>query len=593
MFNLMIADLVRKKFEFVLPFSLMLAPIILFLSGLLGSIKIGYFLLTFLIIIFSLHKLWDFYKKKQLFLNRNFFYNRAFWIIFLVFVLIVIINYNKGFNQWDDYMHWGPMVKYNLLFDKLYCNADGFAFAHKDYPPIASLYETLWCLIAGHYSEAICIQSLQFLSISFLIPIILNNKKILQTVISTFVVFTMWMILPNLSSFFYSTLYVDTIISVVFGYGVWFVLYCLHDKIDYLFFVILGIFLVLLKQIGLAFYLLLVLIFVLKNIVYQKEKKIIKLAIIEYCGTLLPFVFYFIWNTYVKLINVSGELIGQFSYADLKLFEIMNIIIGKSGEAWQNEASRNYLQALFDKPLITYPISFSFIQAMLLLNIFWLLAIYFAKDDCKKKKIGLFVFDVGAVGYVVGMLLLYTFAFGSYEGPILASYERYMSSYILSGIIFMILANHSKKQLIIWLMTILVFVPIRDYKMLKPTFTYSSWGDEVKKFADYVDERTEDDAKILMISQGEKNIHNFIVAYYLMPTKINGYSFGIPKYEGDVYSVEISQEEFDNLIKQNDYLYVYNFDEYSNELLKDYVDINEVGFSTLFKIENDRLKLVE
>ena len=131
------------------------------------------------------------------------------------------------------------------------------------------------------------------------------------------------MILPNLSSFFYGTLYVDTIIGVVFGYGLWFVLYCLHDEIDYLFFVILGIFLILLKQIGLAFYLLLVFIYILKNVFYHKEKKITKLDIAKYCGTVVPFVFYFIWNAYVKLINVSGELIGQFSYSDFKVFEIL------------------------------------------------------------------------------------------------------------------------------------------------------------------------------------------------------------------------------------------------------------------------------
>lgn len=592
LFNLMISNLTRKKFEIVLPFSLLGASIFLFITGLLGSIILGYYIINLIIIIFYVWKFILFLKNKQTDLFKEIINNKNILIVIILFLLILIMNYNKGFHQWDDYMHWGSMVKYNLMFDKLYCNADGFAFAHKDYPPIASLYETLWCFIAGGYSEAICIQSLQFLSVSLLFPIFVKNQKIVLKIIATLIIMTIWLVLPNLSSFFYGSLYVDVLLGVIFGYGLYYVFFFIEDKIDYVFFVVLGIFLVLIKQIGLAFYLLLIIAFIFRKLFVDSKIKY-RINWLAYIVLLIPIIFYIVWLIYLQYVNVSGELVGQFSYGDLRVFDIINIIIGKSGETWQILTARNFLKALIFKPLTTYLVSISYVEALLIINIIWMITTYILKENLKKKLASLIIYDIGAIGYAFGMLLLYVFAFGNYEGPILASYERYMSSYILAGVIFLLLVYNTRGQLILWMLSIFLLVSVNDYQLLKPTYKYSSWGDEVKKFADYIDEKTNENDKILMISQGEKNIHNFIVAYYCMPTRVNGYSFGEPKYEGDIYSIEISQEDFDALIDNNDYLYIYNFDEYSNNLLKKYIDINNIEFSTLYKIENNKLIQVD
>lgn len=598
LWNIIFVDIFKERFEKMLPFSLIGASFLLYLSGLIGSLKWGFYFTLVFILFYWVFKVYEFNKNKKWTIPFNNILTTGFYMTIVVYALIVGINWIRGFNHWDDYMHWGSMVKYNYYFDQFYCFDKSFIFAHKDYPPMASLYETIWCYLTNGYSETICIRAMQFLEMSFLLVIFskieLTKNNIIKTLLSLFVMIIIVLVLPDLSLFYYNSIYVDSLIGIIFGYSLYFVFSKELSIKNSILLALLCSFLILLKQIGLAFYGLILFAILIKVILNYKKIKVkeVLIAAIIVIGT--PVLLYLSWRFMVNVANVNGALIGQFSYEDLKIFDIFEIIKGTMGEVWQIETASKFIHALFNRPMFYKPFELSFASSLILINtIFFGICLLFKRKNLKTYFAKMLVYNIGAAGYSFGMLMLYVFAFGPYEGPILASFERYMATYILTGVLLVIFTVYEDFELdwkvvgSVLLITIL-FIPLNDYSRLKPSTTYSSWGDGLMPYSTLIMENIEPGKKVIMMEQGEKAIHHYIMGYYLMPIEMNAYSFGSPKYQDDIYSVEFKQEDFDKLVLSYDYFYIYMFDDVGNKLLENRVEPSEIKFSKLFEIKKEQ-----
>ncbi|MEA4875914.1 hypothetical protein [Anaerorhabdus sp.] len=603
LWNAVFVDVFNEKFEKMLPFSLISAALIVYLGGLVGSLRLGFYLTIGIILFYILYKVCEYCKNKKWNIPFQNIFTTGFVITIVVYFLILGMNWIRGFNHWDDYMHWGSMVKYNVNFDQFYSFDKSFIFAHKDYPPIASLYETIWCFLSGGYNEAYCIYAMQFLEMSFLLilftKIKLNKENWLSILLSVFIIFTVILVLPDLSLFYYNSIYVDSLIGIIFGYSIYFVFsHELTIKNSFLL-SLLCAFLILLKQIGLAFYGLIIFAIVIKVISNYKNINLKKVGMTFLTTISIPILFYLSWKFIISLSNVNGALIGQFSYGDLKVFDIFGIVKGMIGEPWQVETAQTFIEALFTRPMFYQPFKLSYVFSIILINIFLFGISYIFKNNRKSTFMKMIVFDLGAIGYAFGMLMLYVFAFGPYEGPILASFERYMATYIFAGILLIIYTifedfKVSWKSVGSIVLVLILFIPTTDYNRLKPSTTYYSWGDGLMQYAEMLKQHVRPGDKVLMMEQGEKAIHHYILGYYLMPIEMNAYSFGKPKYQDDIYSVEFNQKEFDELLKQYDYFYLYMFDDEGNKLLSSYLDESDIDFSRLFKIvkKQEQVQLV-
>ena len=51
-----------------------------------------------------------------------------------------------SFMHWDEFMHWGPMVKEMIKHDTFYSIPEATLMIHKDYPPFYPLLGCLFCL---------------------------------------------------------------------------------------------------------------------------------------------------------------------------------------------------------------------------------------------------------------------------------------------------------------------------------------------------------------------------------------------------------------------------------------------------------------
>ena len=96
------------------------------------------------------------------------FNTSGFFAFTALFVFIVLINFRQQFTWWDDFSHWGVMLKSMLRMDQFY-NVEPM-YVHANYPPAIQLFLYFWGRLTGGFAEANAFRALQVLSISFFVP---------------------------------------------------------------------------------------------------------------------------------------------------------------------------------------------------------------------------------------------------------------------------------------------------------------------------------------------------------------------------------------------------------------------------------------
>jgi hypothetical protein len=124
------------------------------------------------------------------------------------------MNFHKTFVDWDDFTHWGQMVKEMMRLDQLYDVPQSLSINHKDYPPIPQLFEYYWCQVTNKFNERNCLNALQLFTLAPLISIIPTKMNKSRLVI-IFSVPTLLLLVPVV--FFNRLFYQDTLVDVQLG----------------------------------------------------------------------------------------------------------------------------------------------------------------------------------------------------------------------------------------------------------------------------------------------------------------------------------------------------------------------------------------
>ena len=154
-FNAILVSITKKEFGKCLPLSFMLSTFIIFVSqALFNTFSIGFYLLIALIIGFIPIFIISSIKNKDWLKEfKNNYFDRGFIAFLVIYIIIYIYNFKKFFTAWDEFSHWGVMVKEMLRTDKLYSVAESTLMVHKDYPPIFQIFELFWTKLCGGYYE--------------------------------------------------------------------------------------------------------------------------------------------------------------------------------------------------------------------------------------------------------------------------------------------------------------------------------------------------------------------------------------------------------------------------------------------------------
>ena len=576
--------LFRRKFETVFPLTLILPVFFVYGFGFLRQLYLGYCLTWIFCIFFYLWILFLILKDREALKDfRERYFSIGFFAFILLYSFVYIVFREAGFNFWDEFQHWGPMVRELVRNNTFYSVEESVLIHHKDYPPFYPVFEYIFCCFRGplYLENRLYIANVTFMYGLFL-PVLSGFKKekldhwIAALIVLIGIVFTGLFVAktPNASDLahVYNSIYIDWPLSVLTAYT----LFAAMDEEKGLF---QGIrmtacfgALLLMKQIGLPFCLLGILLLFLKTF-FIDRKKISPV----YASVLIAAGLFVSWKVYITVIGVAEQ--AQFSVSQYHLGDIPGIIKGTAGEAWQIAASANYLRALLERPLFLKPFALNYVFASLFLCVMLFVIL--------RKKEGLFVSGVyflGAAGYALVMYLSYIFSFGPSEGPQLASFDRYMITYLYIGVclFFMTAVRTLAKEkpllpAVICLLCICLFADFTNLKDLKPhklsqnMAAHSSWAN----FHDTLD--TLPSKKVLVVEQFVTDTFTDIMLYYegcydggarLIRLGDRGWNTG--------QTITPTLKEWKELLSGYDYIYISNGDDY---FIENYWDtITDVPF---------------
>lgn len=427
----------NRKFEMVLTLSMILGTLMLYPFGYINHISYGYYLSWLFVLLFYVLLIYFFIKNKDKlieFKNNYFTYGLLYFIIFSIYCFF-LYKYT-GFGNCDEFTHWGPMLKETLRLDGFYTQDASRLIMHKDYPPFFTLLEVLFQGFNGFkFHEPFAYIALETFMFSMLLPVFGNLKK--KDWLKSMLIFVS-IVLVGLTldktetasdyAFVYNSIYVDWCLALFCTYGI----YLTYKEegwglFRFVYLTLICVTFILMKQMGLVFYLI-ILIYAFFKVTFidkQLDLKMMLNGIIFL--VVIPVLFYISWSYVVKLYQIDA----QFKIGELSISDFFNIIKGNApkGLEWKYTAFRNYCSNLLHRPLVLHPFKMSYFVYTGLMMLIIFIAFRFKKDAFFLAG----TYLIGAIGYSIAMLILYTLAFTIDEAPYLASFDRYMASYLYFG----------------------------------------------------------------------------------------------------------------------------------------------------------------
>lgn len=566
--------LFNKKFENTLILSFVVSVFTLYIGGLFGNIKVSFYASIAFSLLWIIFLAKDLIKKNtniKTFLKEHI--TVSFVVFTVIFMFVSIYERYATFSLWDEYSHWGPMVKEMYRLNKFYCVKESYLTFHQEYPPFPALLELLWCYLSNGFEERFLFRGIAIFSSCFIVPILGNVKKgeniIFRSVsiILSLFIFLMSFIIP-LNDFArnLTTIYPDALCGLVSAYTLFIIM--MNDKPDY--FECLNISLLLgtillIKQINIAFYALIIFYALIKYIWLNKEDKRQNIKTIIFV-VIIPLLLSLSWKLYIKPLNLNGQF-------DINLSTIVEIF--KNNEinnpnSYRSTVYTKYINALLNQNILIKP-GISYLPLSLIVIVLICLFMYIAKKKKESILMGASL-SIGTLGYAFTMLVLYLTSYTEYEATNLASFGRYMSTYIyfeicllIFVIIYFSIKNLNNKKGIINLLVfslIIGYSSIDNFDTLKIKNEYSGYefSYKMQELIKQFDEFISINDKVLIINQIYDSRLNLETEFRYLgyDITIRGFTQGEAI---DVNYVSTDLERFNEFYKDYDYVYTYFTDD--------------------------------
>lgn len=541
-------------------------------------------------------------------------------VFLLIYTLFYLYDFNRFLMSWDDFSHWAVMAREILRLDSFYNSEGNILQVHHDYPPLVSLFEAFICRIScGPFSESQLFQGLHIMVLAlilFPVDAIRATKKNICIVVFYTVVAYSFCFFADTSDSSMGSLYVD----IVFGVMIFVVIYAsvffaFQKPFDFALYGMLLASLLLVKQMGIAFYALSVgalalrfFCWIIKGLRGGRLKRFslqvahgrrrICIAVGWALTLLIPVALCQMWDMRIADLGI----VGQFDVSKIKISDLLNLQQMSAESPTEYSILKQFGLAVLTHGLYADSPS-TFLQITLCsIIVLLLVAVLVAGHKGLSGKIIqlTIVLAVGAAGYIVALGLLYAYAFDVYEGQHLASFGRYLSSYVLAMQLLCITVIcykglvHAKMNQVIGLTfsvlaMMLVCTPSSLCKRIYHTLE-TTQNDSYAQEAAFIEEQVDDSsASVYLIQQNGDGGRNVFLNYYLYPhlTNMNSnFSFTeAGEEEATAWDKSMTTEEFQELIEPYDYLYLNETDEEFETMYGGLFAAQSLESKQLFKIE--------
>jgi hypothetical protein len=509
-------------------------------------------------------------------------------------------EYYSNFIFVDDFDHWGRMSRIIAENDRLIILTDPLGF--KDYPPGMGLFDYLFFQFSK-FSE----NNAMFAHGVFIFAALSQLFSVFPKENNKFLFFGVSIFIYTLIYFFglgLHTLAGDLILGVVFGVGLFQYLAVRESGrlVSILRLIPLVMVLPLIKLVGVLFSFVIAGV-VVSDLVFasinRREK--IKLIIVSSLLFVMSFLVYASWGEHNKNLGMP-----QTMETNVAPGEVVNAFIPSLATERQKVTIDNFISRVF-LPHPESKVSRQYYWFAVCLLFLWLL--WYAGKDYKSwvKFVPFVVLFAGFCAYIGILLLLYMFSFGAYEGPRLASFERYVSSYLVGVLIVLFGLSLSQlfkekwnKTATVSMVIICILVMLPNLKAGLLDVFHVARGEirgeqnrdieSVSKYWKVIKDYTAPNAKIYFLWQGSDSTEYHIFLYGIVPRKFNGgcWSVGEPLSSGDVWTCRMTSSEFEQELKGYDYLLVANADKKFEDIFSSLFGAAGVQNGTLYQILKDK-----
>lgn len=606
----------KRNFESFLPVTCMGIISVLFLFGLAGVLWYGVIFILIACLCAYLYVIGGLLKKKlDASAFRNSLFSPGFFVFLFAFIMLTYLNYGRLLSGWDEFSHWGDIVKIMVSIDDFGTAKESGAL-FKSYPPGMSLFQYFFqkVMFAVNPEAEFCEWQLffayQIFFISFLLQFLdgLSFRKIWNVLLAAMLV----LLAPM--AFFpdcYINIYIDQFVAVAAGAGLAQVfIHKRHDNIYNLNILMSISLLVLCKDAAMLFALCLLAAYLGDNIIRSGKKQTLreiiknhyKAAVCGICALLIPKL---LWSINIHI----NEAEIKFS-ENVNIIELLKVITGKDYTyrtvVWQRFWAA-FVQESVEFGTLHIPVPYILVFILLIAAVGVVLFAE-AKRNPERKghmRLGLGITAVMLTAYVFGLCIMFMFKFVEHEAVGLSCLNRYICTAFLAVWIFVILLtvdfmrkfNIKLRYLIIFVLcAAAIFVPMRRlgaFVLRNGIDAANSQRQQYQSLIDDVfDSVEEENADILVIAQEGTGFEFVLMHHMLRPFNVSGdWSFGVPFYEGDYWTVNISPEEWHNTVLKNyDYVVTCRINDYFEEnFAASFANPEDIKGKAVYRVNSDGL----
>lgn len=489
----------------------------------------------------------------------------------IIFVLLswtaLVYFQNSAFVSWDEFSHWGLVAKDIFLRDSLPVAGGPILFA--SYPPGVPLFQYFF-VKAGGFSEGLIYTATSVFVIAGLTTVVPLRKtsKIPLMAAAAFVV--LFLIEPF---FDWQFAYADHVLGVVFGSSIVIGLDQRSHSSNWLWSLPVLMALVLLKPTGIlfaAFAFGIIVTFLLWKAKYRtceseghfphqttdSASTLLwrNLTIKIFVAVIAIVLVYLSWDSYVT---------SRFGSVGKKLPSLSDITQSLEGKRLDQDLTT--LKA-FGGFLIKRAAPF-----LLCFGGAWFLTRKSSNDETSKARRVVFLAGVlSYIAYLLILLLLYLYSFGTFEGPRLASIGRYTRSFHLGALMVFVFFTFRDYQHIfrrniysrVMLAIVLIWsgIGVTKSKVFAGAQGLTADRASIQKIVSPLLTSTVKTDRIFIIWQRSNGYHFNIARYEVYPRKLNSWCWAVGElyvgFDPDVWTCDITGEEFREKLTDFDFVLI-------------------------------------
>ena len=585
---------IKSKFELLFPIVNLSIIVLLYFFGMCQILFVGGIITLFAILVLFVISICDIIKKSNKKFIKQFFTPTV--IILLAFSIIQFFTLKgmKVFSH-DELTHWGLVVK-NMFYHKNFGGGLNATTMFKGYPVGSSLFLYFFEMFGLTFVDSHLYMAMNLLNLSLLLPIISKFKNVKQKITTALIIVSV-AFLFNYKMF--NSIWNDQFLAISMAFILISYFCFITDnglpKINFISMLLSTFVLISSKSTGLILAIFAYLIIGVDILVHRRHlitknrKSTILTSLFVLLAIVLPKIS---WSIYLKFIEIGGA----WQTSQLTPVNILNYIFKPN--SFQSEVTGNFLFALinpFNNKGNAGSLPIPVIVSVLIMSIL----IFAIQKKKGNKKIGITLsisILITLIAYLIGLLISYIFTFEQGEAIVLQSFVRYVNTYILGIILFLVSYyltlvkdwqnnKHNKLFVGATLFSIIIIgiilSPVITTKANKATCQF-------EQFKTYISQLNTKD-KVYIINHSQDVVKDYLqMRYIATPIDTSGLKIGGSPHIGDIWNKDMLTEQISSAIINSNYNYLYihnldniNLDTYSSMF------VGEIKIKTLYLIENN------